>query len=120
MVNEKQYESKLGDARGELNMVLMFYWRIPFLVLAALIASLPFYGYYVHASRDSQQTFIWITLCWLLNLIFVVTSIVFAIVRPPSSQTIRLTAIFLTLYLLIAAIIGWGGVCKAMDELAAG
>jgi hypothetical protein len=120
MADENPYESPFAKAHNESKIVRVFYWRIPFLIVAAAIASFPFYGYFVHAARDSQQTALLIMFCWLLNLIFIIGSIVVAVVRPPNSESAGRTAILLIVYMMIAGFIGLGGVGSAIVELLAG
>lgn len=95
-------------------------WRIPFLLAAATIASVPLYGFYVQAARDPQVTAILILLCWLLTWPCAIGSILLAAISPPRSNTVRWFAILLTIYLIVAGFVGWGGVDHAVGELLAG
>jgi hypothetical protein len=95
-------------------------WRIPFLVVAAAIASVPFYGFFVHAGRDSQLIALTIILCWFLTVTFVFGSVILAVIRPPSSPTVTRSAVCLIVYLSIAGLVGFGGVYHAFKELLAG
>ena len=97
-----------------------FYWRIPVLALASIIASIPFYGFFVHASTDSQQTAVLLVLCWFLTWVFAIGSVVIAVIQPPTVQSIQLASILMILYLVVAGVIGWWGVENAIGELLAG
>lgn len=94
--------------------------RIIFLLAAAAIGSVPCYGFYVHAARDSQVTAILIALCWLLTLPCAIGSILLAAIRPPRSNSVRWFAILLTIYLIVAVFVGWNGVGSAITELLVG
>ena len=90
------------------------------LLFGAGVATLPFYGYYVYAARDSQKIALLIFFCWILSWIFAIGSVILAAVRPPGSFVVRFSAIFLIAYLIIAGFIGWGGVRNAFYELIEG
>ena len=98
----------------------VFYWRIPFMSLAVVVASVPFYGFFVHAARDPQEIALVIMDCWFLTWIFAIGSIVLAVKRPPQSQAVRTATVVINGYLLIAGIIGYAGVGNAIGELIAG
>ena len=120
MPNENPYTSPKTESKQFRRSVSGFYWRIPFLLAASLVATVPFYGFYVHAARDSQETAIVIMLCWFVTWPFAIGSIALAVLRPPISDTVRVSATVLIMYLFVAGFIGWGGVGNAIGELLAG
>lgn len=97
-----------------------FHLRIPVLVIGAIIASVPFYGFFVHATRNSQETGLLIFYCWCLGWVFTISSVILTTVSPPRSESARLTALLLTIYLFTAGVIGIWGAYYAVGELLAG
>ena len=89
-------------------------------VFGAIVASIPFYGYWVHPGRDSQSVALWLIACWFTGLIVSVGTLVASIVQPALSEARRFKLTLVTIYLWIALIIGWGGVSNAVGELLAG
>ena len=120
MAEENPYQSPPGESGPCAGRSLRFYWRIPLLLFAAVIATVPFYGYFVHAARDSQQIALLIFFCWILSWTFAIGSAILAAVRPPGSSAVRFLEFFLVAYLILAGFIGLGGVRNAFYELIAG
>lgn len=120
MVNNSPDESLFAVSQDEAKPARVFHRRIPFLLSASVIASVPFYGYFVHAAGDSQETALWIMLCWVVNVVCVMGSLVVAVVRPAVSPIVRFAEIALITYMIIAVFVGGGGVGNAIGELLAG
>jgi hypothetical protein len=108
----------LSTASAESRPV--FYWRIPFMALAVVVASVPFYGFFVHAARDPHEIALVIVACWFLTWVSAISSIVLAAKRPPQSRAARAATVIINGYLLIAGIIGYAGAGNAIGELIAG
>ncbi len=120
MANENPYKSPHTSTNHFKQSTVPFRWFTPTLLIAATIASIPFYGYFVHAARDSQLTALVIFLCWILTWFFAIGSTAVALLRKSHSITSRSTQILLIVYLWIAGAVGWGGVKHAFLELIAG
>lgn len=120
MVNENPYRSPHTITNRLNHSTVPFRWLTPALLIAAMIASVPFYGYFVHAARDSQLTAFVIFLCWFMTWFFAIGSTAVTFLRKWHSIDSRSTQIFLIVYVWIAGIVGWGGVKHAFLELVAG
>lgn len=83
------------------------------------ISVIPLYGYFVHASHNSQQVGLLIILTWVLTCFFVIISFVATFVKHRRGQTSKY-ARYVTCYFLLAGALGYGGVYTAFLELIAG
>ncbi len=119
-MGETPYQPPEGELQASPPSAPSFYWRIPLLVFAALVASVPFHGFFVLAGRDSQLVGLLIILCWLATWPLAIVSVALAVVWPPSSRAVRWSAVVLTAYLLVAGVVGWQGVRSAFFELIVG
>lgn len=120
MTRRKSHKSPNAKACAPARSGHVFYWRLPFLFVGSVVASVPFYGFFVHAARDSQDTALVIVFCWFLTWFFAIGSIVLAVARPPQSRAVGTAVGVLTVYLFLAGIIGFAGVGQAVGELIAG
>ena len=88
--------------------------------ITSIVALVPAYGYFVHASRDSPAVALLIFAAWALSCVLALVATLRAVVRPSRSLRRRRTIAIRGLYLWAAGILGWGGVRKAFFELIAG
>jgi hypothetical protein len=116
MTDQNPYLKSSHHLRRSQQPSPRFHWRSKVLFVASIVASIPYYGFFVHGSRDSQNMAILIGLCWLASVVFAIGSVFLSLYRPPTSRA----SMILTVYLFIAVIIGWGGTRNAALELLAG
>ena len=94
--------------------------RLTMSLLASIVASAPSLGYYVHASRTEQMVAVWLGLAWILGVIFAVILTATIVAWPNTHRVVRIIESSLLIYLLIASLVGFGGVRNAVRELLAG
>jgi len=90
-----------------------------FRIFAALIATIPLYGYFVHASRDGQLVGVLIFLTWFFTLVLMASAIAIFLVRRYLNKNTKWAGVFAT-YFFFMGVIGYGGIQKAFYELLAG
>ena len=94
--------------------------RLTILVVAGVaISVIPLYGYFVHASHDSQQIGLLVILAWVLTCLFVIVSFVATFVKRRRGQASKYGG-YLTGYFSLAGVLGYGGAYTAFFELVAG
>lgn len=94
--------------------------RVAFSLVASILASVPFYGYCVHATEDNQMVAVWISFAWVSGMVFAVILIATSANYRHRIRGARLLEALLLVYTLIASLIGFFGVENAFMELLAG
>lgn len=94
--------------------------RVPFMLVAAAISAIPFWGHFVHGGRDQQWYFLVILVAWFVAGVAAIASVVVTFVKPASTRAIQTFSIVVTILLLLTAIAGFWGVKAAFFELVAG
>ena len=87
--------------------------------IAATLAALPIYGYFVHAARDTQFIGLLIILSWSLTFVFVIGAFMTILIKRSSIRWER-GGHYYAIYLFVATIVGYGGARHAFFELLAG
>ena len=92
-----------------------------FVGLSLVNASVPFYGYWVHATRDYQITAYVLFFCWIINWLIVV-GVGAWLVWLLSSEQFKKLAVFAVfeLILVVAGLLADDGVERAIGELLIG
>jgi len=89
------------------------------LIAGSVIATFLLYGYFVHASHDSQLTGLLIILCWLLSCILLFAALlVFLLHFFQKQKSMNVSVYFLYIFMMV--LIGYGGIHKAFHEPLAG
>lgn len=91
-----------------------------FLAFALVNASIPLYGFFVHAARDNQLIAILIFLCWVLNCLITLGWSVRLFLPAAASGKSRSRSMFIVSCLVVAGVVGFFGVGSAVRELLAG
>lgn len=94
--------------------------RVVLSLLTSILASVPFYGYYVHATQNNQMVAVWIAFAWVLGLVIAMILIATSTGYLSRLQGARLMEALLLVYTLVASLIGFFGVGNAVMELLAG
>lgn len=90
-----------------------------FRIFSAAIAAIPLYGYFVHASRDTQLVGIFIILASFLTLIFMISNFVLFLAIYYRNKNSKWSGV-LAIYFIIMGFVGYGGAQRAFYELLAG
>ena len=88
-------------------------------VAGVVIALVPLYGYFVHASHDSQLVGLLVILSWVITCFFVIFSLVATLVKYRRGQKTKYAG-SITAYFFLTGLLGYGGAHTAFFELIAG
>lgn len=90
--------------------------RLMPLIVADVIATIPFAGFFVHAARHDQAVGLVILLAWAVAVVWTLVAVVRLIARPTAQRGVRVA----TAYLALATAVGGFGAREAFLELIAG
>ena len=92
----------------------------PLLWLAAVVAAVPLYGYFVRAPGDPQILGLAIGLCWFVSCFLALGAFIAAAAGMKDANGERRVPIAWAGILVLEALVGYGGAVNAFYELLAG